>query len=80
MPETIVSRPYHPQMACERCVFGTGKHSDFCEVATLREAIRADMKSNMDTWTAMSRRLMDCMTETERMAFIEGKWDVFARD
>lgn len=30
MPD-IVSRPFKPAMACERCVFGTGQHAEWCE-------------------------------------------------
>lgn len=26
----LISRPYHPNMCCERCVFGTGEHADWC--------------------------------------------------
>jgi hypothetical protein len=47
----IVSRPYQtadPKQCCERCVFGTGKHADFCEDPTaqyqrvLQEQIRTE--------------------------------------
>ena len=33
MSQTIQSRPYHPQAACERCVFGSGEHAPWCEHA-----------------------------------------------
>jgi hypothetical protein len=34
----IVSRPYqtaNPKQYCERCVFGTGRHADFCADPTV---------------------------------------------
>lgn len=27
----IVSKPYHPTMCCERCVFGRGEHAGWCD-------------------------------------------------
>lgn len=29
----IYSRPNHPKMACEACVYGWGEHADWCLVA-----------------------------------------------
>ncbi len=31
--DEIKSRPYKPQAACERCVFNTGPHADWCKQA-----------------------------------------------
>jgi hypothetical protein len=28
---TITSRPYHPKACCEKCVFGSGRHSRVCD-------------------------------------------------
>ena len=32
----LVSRPYHPdpKKCCELCIFGTGKHADWCVAIT----------------------------------------------
>jgi hypothetical protein len=37
----LVSRPYNPDPdhCCERCVFGTGQHAEWCEVR-IREFLR----------------------------------------
>jgi len=32
----ITSRPFHPRMACERCVFGTGLHAQSCNLRIAR--------------------------------------------
>ena len=39
MQMNITSRPYqtaNPKQCCERCVFGTGKHAEFCHVPRLK--------------------------------------------
>lgn len=35
----IQSLPYHPHMACEACVFGTGPHAAFCEKRPTHEPL-----------------------------------------
>ena len=38
MSNNIVSRPFRPDpaMACERCVFGTGKHLEQCHATVVK--------------------------------------------
>lgn len=37
----IVSRPYNPKMACERCAFNRGPHALWCPI--LKHAIEAEL-------------------------------------
>ena len=32
MSDTLYSRPYKPQEACERCCFGRGTHAEWCKL------------------------------------------------
>jgi hypothetical protein len=32
----IVSKPFHPKMCCEACVFGQGFHEDWCPEAIVQ--------------------------------------------
>ena len=35
MSEPITSRPFHPDKCCERCVFGSGEHAEWCRAGII---------------------------------------------